>query len=426
LDFALRKITDYGVAFHDNGMIGYRGEKSEEAVDGQCMLILRTLRDHQMSSDKTFLVELWPKIKKAVQWVIAQDTNGDGILTGAQGNTLDAKWYGAVPWISGLYLAALRAAAEMATVAGDAVFVAECKTHLDAGQKNFAPRLINGEYFAQVPDEKHLDKVGSYDGCEIDQVLGQSWAFQVGLGRVLPEKETRSALAALWKYNFAMDVGPFRNEFKPGRWFAMPGETGTLMCSWPRGEARRVKTGFDYYFNECMNGFEHQLAGHMIWEGMVKEGLAIERAIHDRYHASKRNPWNEIECGDHYARSMASFGVYLAACGFEYDGPAGRLAFAPKWSAENFRCAFVTAEGWGTFSQVFDGTTMKASIAVKHGRLKLATVVLVRPEKMQPKGVTVTVAGKTVQSSLVIDQGRVEIKAAITIEKDRAVTIELS
>ena len=70
-----------------------------------------------------------------------------------------------------------------------------------------------------------------------------------------------------------------------------------------------------------MNGFEYQVAGHMIWEGMVQEGLAIERAIHDRYHASRRNPWNEVECGDHYVRAMASYGVFLAACGYEYHGP---------------------------------------------------------------------------------------------------------
>jgi len=70
-----------------------------------------------------------------------------------------------------------------------------------------------------------------------------------------------------------------------------------------------------------MHGFECHAAGHMIFEGLVQEGMAVTRSIHDRYHASKRNPWNEIECGEHYARSMASYGVYLAACGFEYHGP---------------------------------------------------------------------------------------------------------
>ena len=40
---------------------------------------------------------------------------------------------------------------------------------------------------------------------------------------------------------------------------------------------------------------------------MVAEGLTLVRAVHDRYAATKRNPWNEIECGDHYARALASW-----------------------------------------------------------------------------------------------------------------------
>ena len=114
----------------------------------------------------------------------------------------------------------------------------------------------------------------------------------------------------------------------------MPGEGGLLMCTWPRGDkadAQGKAPDWAFgYFNECMTGFEHQVAGHMIWEGMVTEGLAVERTIHDRYHPSRRNPWNEVECGDHYARAMASYGVFLAACGFEYHGPRGHLGFAPR------------------------------------------------------------------------------------------------
>ena len=84
------------------------------------------------------------------------------------------------------------------------------------------------------------------------------------------------------------------------------------------------------YFHECMTGFEHQVASHMMAEGMTDEALVITRAIHDRYHAAKRNPYNEIECSDHYARAMAGYGTFITACGFEYHGPKGYLRFAPK------------------------------------------------------------------------------------------------
>ena len=125
------------------------------------------------------------------------------------------------------------------------------------------------------------------------------------------------------------------------------------MCTFPRSDwsyeraAGRGDTEFASYFNECMNGFEHQVAGHMIWEGMVQEGLAVERTVHDRYHAARRNPWNEIECGDHYSRSMASYGVFIAACGFEYHGSKEYLAFIPRLTPEDFAAAFTAAEGWG-------------------------------------------------------------------------------
>ena len=115
----------------------------------------------------------------------------DGVWSGAQHNTLDAEWFGEVAWLSGLYLAGLAAGAQMAQEMGDAEFAARCPRVLAAGQKNFVPKMWNGEYFIQVPDPAKTNAVGSYNGCEIDQVFGQSWAYQVGLGRLLPEKETR-------------------------------------------------------------------------------------------------------------------------------------------------------------------------------------------------------------------------------------------
>lgn len=383
LERRTREEVDFGLAQQPDGAIFFRGEFNDfPAVDGQSGTVLRALREHQMSPDSEFLKRNWPKIKLATQWLIAKDANRDGIIESNQHNTLDTDWFGPVAWLSGLYLAALTAAAEMADEVGDPDFTAQCRNILEAGRKNLVDRLFDGEYFINEVDPRHLDAINSGTGCEIDQVFGQSWAFQVGLPRVLPQKETVSALKSLWRYNFSPDVGPYRKVYKPGRWYALAGEAGLLMCSFPRrdwdyaqakGEGPEWAAG---YFDECMNGFEYQVAGHMIREGLVLEGLAVTRAVHDRYHASRRNPWNEIECGDHYARSMASYGVYLAVCGFAYHGPKGHIGFAPRLTPEHFKCAFTAAEGWGTFSQQSENANPKTQITVKRGALRLKTVAL--------------------------------------------------
>jgi len=242
-------------------------------------------------------------------------------------------------------------------------------------------------------------------------VFGQSYAFQVGLGRILDAEKTRSALGALYKYNFAPDVGPYRAVNKPGRPYALPGEAGLIMTTWPQGDSRPKGT-FAGYLNECMTGFEYQAASHMIAEGMVTEGLAVTRAIHDRYAPSKRNPYNEIEAGDHYARSMASYGVFLAACGFEYDGPKGLIGFDPKLTPDKFRAAFTAAEGWGSFSQKREANRQTNTLEVKWGSLQLNEISLGLPVNTTARNVSVTLDGKPVAASLAAGEGRVIVTLA--------------
>jgi len=436
LERAARKLTDYGIAFHDDtGAMDYRAEAHRVvAIDGQAGTILRTYREHLMSADEAFLRRLWPKIRKSVEYLIREDGNDDGMLYGEQYNTLDASWYGQIAWLSSLYVAALHAGAAMARDMGDADFARRCDVIAERGNRLITERLFNGEYFIQRQDLKHADAINTNDGCHIDQVYGQSWAFQVGLPRVLPPEPTKSALAALWKYNFTPDVGVYRKNFdvlKGGRWYAMPGEGGLLMCTWPKGGAEKAAgkgdATFVGYFNECMTGFEYQVAGHMIWEGLVEQGLAVTRMIHDRYHASKRNPWNEVECSSHYARAMASHGVYLAACGFEYDGPKGRLAFAPRLTPGNFRAAFTTAEGWGTFSQKSEGRRLKAELQVTWGRLRLNELALELGDVRSVGRDRVTVGGKTVAVQFRRDAKwfRLQLEPAAVLDPARPMVVTI-
>jgi uncharacterized protein (DUF608 family) len=429
LERGTREQVDYGIGFHaDTGAMDYRAEYDRRvAHDGQAGTILRAYREHQTAADDGFLRRTWPKIKKSIEYLMKQDTNQDGLLEGEQYNTLDASWYGEIAWISSLYLACVRAGAAMAREMGDDDFAKRCDAVNDRGGKRLVERLFNGEYFIQVVDPKHPQAINTNDGCHIDQVFGQAWAFQVGLPRVLPAAQTRSALEALWKYNFTPDVGPYRRQFQTipgGRWYAMPGEGGLLMCTWPKGGAEKAKgqggnPGFVAYFNECMTGFEYQVAAHMVWEGLVEKGLAVTRMIHDRYHAARRNPWNEVECSDHYARSMASYGVYLALCGFEYHGPKGHLAFAPRLTPERFRAAFTAAEGWGVLSQEREGRTQRNGVEVRAGRLTLRSVGFELADGVRPAKVSVRLGDREVAATHRLDGNRcvVSLAAAATVTR---------
>ena len=130
--------------------------------------------------------------------------------------------------------------------------------------------------------------------------------------------------------------------------------------------------------------------------------------IHDRYDASRRNPWNEVECGDHYGRAMASYGVFTAACGFEYDGPNQHIGFAPRLTPENFKAAFTAAEGWGLFSQKTAGAKLDAALEIKWGRLLLKSLSLELPEVLTGKP----------QVSVSLD--RLAIPATVAVEGNRA------
>ncbi len=455
LERAFREMVDFkaGVGFEPkSGLIKDRGDyhkTGKEAVDGQAGSIMRVYREHQMSADDAFLKRNWPNVKKATQFLIRKDGDDNGLLEGKQPHTLDAAWHGSMGWLSSVYLGALAAAEAMAIEVGDQDFAAQCRTILDQGYKNIVAEVYDGEYFIHKPDPTVKKALNTNKGCHIDQVLGQAWMHQVGLDRILPEKETVSALNSIWKYNFAPDAGQYALDHveieSAFRWYAMPGEAGLLMTTWPKGGAKeavpgdklrskenpKVFKGVGGYFNECMNGFEYQVAAHMVYEGepdseLVEKGLAIMRAVHDRYAAPKRNPFNEIECGDHYARSMASYGVFLAACGYEYHGPKGLLGFAPRVKPEAFRAPFTTAEGWGTFSQTINENQMEAAIQLKWGSLTLKTLRL-DPGNLKVDEVAVTLGGKQVDAVLAKTESGVSITLVkpVTISAGQKLSVRI-
>jgi len=147
----------------------------------------------------------------------------------------------------------------------------------------------------------------------------------------------------------------------------------------------------------------------MIAEGMVKEGMAVLKTLDERYDGNKRNPFNEVECGDHYGRSMASYGAFIAITGFTYHGPKRHIGFAPKLTPEDFKAAFTAAEGWGSYSQKISGGEFKAELVVKYGQVPLRTMSLVPPGGKGSRKVSAMADGKPLTVSATEKDGSAEV-----------------
>jgi hypothetical protein len=148
--------------------------------------------------------------------------------------------------------------------------------------------------------------------------------------------------------------------------FADGDDVGLLVCTWPHGGRPAVPTR---YADEVWTGSEYQVAAHCCREGMHDEGRAVLGAVWARYDGRRRNPFNEVECGDHYARSLAGWSVLQALAGFSYDSPAGAYTFRRPDTA----LPFLASSGWGLWSQEGDQLVM----ACTGGQLDLRRLTVV-------------------------------------------------
>jgi non-lysosomal glucosylceramidase len=416
MERSIRTMQDFlpGQGFIEaTGAIGFRGVPNGFwAGDSQGGYILKAYREHLCSDSDAFLKRNWKPIRKALEFLLKEDGNDDGLLEGRQHNTYDIDFYGPNTMVGSLYIGALKAGARMARLMNEAAFAERCEQIAEKGVKQTMAQLWNGEYFIQKVDLKQHPKHQYGDGCLSDQLLGQWFAHQLDLGYLYPRENVRKAMASVYTYNWAPDVGPQNRAHRPDRIFCSPGEAGLFTCTWPK--SKHLGPESVLYRDEVWTGIEYQVAAHLLYEGYPTEALAIIRGIHERYDGVKHNPWNEIECGDHYARAMGSWSVLLAASGFLHDGPAGRLGFAPNLTPEDFRSFFSASEGWGTFAQSRKNGEQRETVTVKWGRLRLKELVF---EAKDAKQATVTVNGNPISTTLRSEGSRV----TLTLEKETAV-----
>ncbi len=381
----------FGYSMDDAGAIHFRqmlpdgkARSGWAAADGQMGQIIHAWLDWKISGDDALLRGTWPRAKKALEfaWVPGGwDANRDGVMEGVQHNTYDVEFYGPNPMCGIYYLGALRAGEEMARAAGDDNSAQTYRTLFEQGSRWIDANLFNGEFYIQQIRGFRKDEIAlnlrsdmgaentetpEYqmgDGCLGDQLIGQYLSEVGGMGPLVSPENIRRTLRSIYKYNHKPSLADHDNV---ERTYALNDEAAVLVCDYAK--AQRPRIPFPYYA-EAWTGQEYLVAALMMNWDMVKEGVECVRNIRARYDGEKRNPWDEPECGHHYARAMSSWSAVVALSGFLYDGAHASVIAVPRIAHDDFDCFWASGTGWGSFSYRKTTTGTHFALNVLAGRL---------------------------------------------------------
>ena len=380
LDYKYNWREDGKMEFRMGLPLGRQNEPFHACVDGQMGGIFKTYREWKISGDDEWLKKNWEHVKSALAYAWAPtnpdkwDLNKDGVLEGRQHNTLDTELFTASSWLEGYYITALKAAAIMADYLGEHEQANEYRKLYDNGKKYIEDNLFNGKYYFQKVDLTDRSLLDGFDeteelwnpetgeikyqigeGSEIDQIGAQWHADILGLGDIFDRDRVAVTLDSMYHNNFKKSM---RNHYNPWRLFCIDDEAGTVICDYPEG-SKKPSIPLSYA-EETMHGFEYMLAAQMISRGMIDRGLELIAGVRDKYDGEKRNPFNEIECGNNYARSMASFSFIPLFEGFKFDLVHGMIGFDPILKGD-FKGLWSLDPAWGNVT-VTDGAKMRVNI----------------------------------------------------------------
>ena len=381
-----------------NGLMGFRSYLPDgkqiwqcAAADGQMGCLIKLYREWRLSGDTDWLQKLWPNAKRALEFAWIEhgwDGNRDGVAEGVQHNTYDVEFYGPNPLCGIYYLGALRAGEEMARVVGDQDSAAEYHRLFESGSRWIDQNLFNGEFYIQKVEGRPEDqiapgtRVGMGAGntlepdyqmgnaCLADQLLGQMQAHVAGLGYLVDQAHVRTTLKSIYKYNYKTDL---HDHACLQRTYALNDEGLVVVATYPSGN--RPPIPFPYY-SEGWTGLEYQFAASLAFEGMTTEALNVIETVRRRHDGERRNPWNEQECGHHYARALASWACFAAWTGFRYSAPQRELTVIPRTRRQAFRCFWSVPTGWGTFEHTLKPREQRVEVMVTEGRIAVARLAV--------------------------------------------------
>lgn len=365
-----------------------------ERLDLHSQYTVMALRDFFLTNDKAYLTEMWPSVKKALEYTLNErDLNGDKQpdMTGIMSSYDNFPMYGMASYIQSQWLAALASALSAAKVMNDTAFISKYTPIFEQGKKLAEQKLWNGNYYrlynSDLKEMKSKDGAGKEimknmegvdEGCLTDQLIGQWAAHWSGLGDLFEPAKRKQALKSVVKMSYKSDFG-LKN------------------CSWP---------GFDFYKpvpediwvdqgNTVWSGVEVSFVSFLMYEGLYEEALAVAKTVHERYLKCGRY-WDHQEFGGHYFRAMGAWGILNGMLGLSINQEA--YTFAPKSPSADFKYFFSFPGGYGNV----EASKGKLTVSVLQGEWKCKELK-VKGVAFAGATVKANVAGKTIVSSSIKD-----------------------
>ena len=354
------------------------------AADGQLGCIIKMYREWQLSGDTEKLKELYPYVKRALQFVWQDskwDADKNGVIEGVHHNTMDVNYVGPNPEMGTWYLCALRAGEEMAKVLKDKAFAKECRQLFETGSAWMDENMFNGEYYIQLLSEPRNFQVG--EAVLVHQMVGQQMAHICNLGYLLKPENVKKTLQSVMKYNYR---DSWDNHLSTFRCYITGDEAGLMNAYYPEG--KREARPFPYY-SEAWTGLEYHTAAGMIFESMEPEGEKVVRASRSRYNGSNRNPFNEGEFGHRYARAMSSWSPLVAYTRYHYNKAEKTMTIR----AEEGTYYWSNGYAYGSIVVKTQGDKIKAILTVESGDLELKKLSFLNKDNKSIN--TVSVRGQT-------------------------------
>jgi len=334
-------------SIHFNFREKHPAEVNPKRLDMPGQYVAMALRSVFWTDDRDFLVEIWPSVKAALDYVLRErDANSDCLpdMDGIMCSYDNFPMFGVAPFVASQWLLALRSAIEAARMIGDEAAAAAYRKAFDKGLASFEAAGWNGSYYRLFNDVGGTK--GADEGCLSDQIIGQWAAHPVGLAPLLDPARVRSALESVLRMNYKPDQG-LRN------------------CQWP-GDGFLHDVDKDTWVdqaNTCWTGVELAFASLLLYEGMKKEAFEIVRNVDSR-HRRWGIYWDHQEYGGHYFRAMSAWSIIHAALGMAVRD--GVVTFDPKVARKGCRLLFVLADCYGHYEETENGISLR----VLSGELK--------------------------------------------------------